>query len=318
MSDIKDLVRLDDRLRYFGVPVHEVAGWETRGHGAPGDGYTPFTPIMGGNHHTGGGPNGPTPSLDIIINGRGGSLPVPGPLANVLQGRDDVAYVVAAFKANHGGQGVWRGRSGNSLAYGLEIEHTGGPNEPFGPHRFDIAARIQAAFAFGRYDSSWIWQHRQYATPPGRKVDFIHALINDQAFLDRIQWYLDHPPTGTIVKPNKPQPRLVKTLRVGDVDKPDNPIIERVENLIKWNAVRRGHPSQGPGRVDGKFTGENGTAEGLVYFRRWFYDVETMLGHTPSQRLFKEREYPGVAKGDFSKVACGIKTYNGLVFAAAA
>lgn len=313
MSDIRDLDRLDDRLRLFGVPVREIAGWETRGHGRPGDGYTPFTPIGGGNHHTAGGMTGVAPSLGICINGR---PDVPGPLCNVLQDRDDVANLIAAYKANHGGKGSWRGRSGNSLFYGLEIEHVGTTAEKFSPKRFDIAARIQAAFAYGRYDATWLWQHRQYA--PLRKVDFCAALINDERFLDAVQWYIDHPPglAPAIVKP-VPQPRLVQTLRIGMRDKPDNPVIRRVEDLLQWNAVKYGEPNRGPGKRDGVFTGKGGTATSLVYFRRRYYDFEQAF--VPKEkRVFVSREFPGVSQGDLSNVAVGPKIYGALHYAAAA
>ena len=299
---------LDRRLRLMGVPVSYVAGWQTRGSSI-------FNPRGGGNHHTAGGRSGDAPSLNTVINGRPG---LPGPLCNVLQSRSDVAILVAAGRANHGGQGGWKGVSGNSYFYGLEIEHVGTPAEPFGPHRFDTAARIQAAFALGRYDASWIWQHRQYATPKGRKIDFAASLINDGVFLSRIQHYIDHPPglAPVIVLPAK-LPKLTRTLKVGMKDGKTNPIIFHFENLLLWNAVKRGEPNRGPGKIDGKFTGEGGTAEALVYFRRWFYDMETLAGRTKAQRTFKTKEFPGVKQGDFSNVTAGLITLAALEWAAA-
>lgn len=300
---------LDRRLRLMGVAVQYVDGWKTRG-------VASLDPKGGGNHHTAGGRSGAAPSLGTCINGRPG---LPGPLANVMQDRLDIAHLIAAGRANHGGVGVWKGVSGNSHFYGLEIEHVGTPAEPFGPHRFDTAARIQAAFALGRYDASWIWQHRQYATPKGRKIDFAASLINDGVFLSRIQHYIDHPPglAPVIVKPAA-LPKLTRTLKVGMKDSPTNPIIFHFENLLLWNAVKRGEPNRGPGKIDGKFTGENGTAEALVYFRRWFYDMETFAGRTKAQRTFKTKEFPGVKQGDFSQVAAGPITLAAAEWAAAA
>jgi N-acetyl-anhydromuramyl-L-alanine amidase AmpD len=56
---------------------------------------------------------------------------------------NDKAYVIAAGRANHAGEGGWKGLSGNSSVYGLEIEHTGTSTLPM--HRQQTAARIHAA-----------------------------------------------------------------------------------------------------------------------------------------------------------------------------
>lgn len=301
------------RLTLFGVVNKPTSGWETRGRDS-------YTPKMGINHHTASA-NSPalTPSMGVVIGGRPG---LPGPLCNVLQSRDDIAWLIAAGKANHGGVGDWRGVSGNTYAFGLEIEYSGIAAEYFSIHRFDTAARIQAAAGYGKYGAEMVAQHFQYAKPAGRKIDLLRAALDAHggvdAFVDRIAWYMDHPPglAPVIVKPTKP--RLVETLRVGMVDKAGNPIIRHVENLLLWDAVKRGEPNRGPGRLDGKFTGKGGTAESLVYFRRWFFDLQSFLGVPKDKMLFKEREFPGVPQGDYSKVVVGPKTLNALEWAAAA
>ncbi|MET0786185.1 MAG: N-acetylmuramoyl-L-alanine amidase [Paenisporosarcina sp.] len=147
------------RLRDAGLIVSEVSGWQTRGSSS-------FSPEGSVNHHTAGGASGETPSLETCIYGR---PDLAGPLCNVFQSRDsagyDVAYVVAAGKANHAGEGGWKGLSGNSSVYGLEIEHTG--VDPLGKDRQRIAARIHAAMFSG--PSSMVCQHREWA--PSRKID---------------------------------------------------------------------------------------------------------------------------------------------------
>lgn len=147
-----------DRLRAAGVPVVEVDGWKSRGSSS-------FSPRGSVNHHTAGGANGATPSLNTVIYGRSD---LPGPLCNVLQSREpdgnDKAYVVAAGRANHAGSGGWRGLSGNSTVYGLEIEHTGVAPLPMG--RQQIAARIHAAMFGG--DPGMVCQHFEWTS---RKID---------------------------------------------------------------------------------------------------------------------------------------------------
>lgn len=153
---------LADRCRAAGLTVVECAGWQTRGSDS-------FNPRGSVNHHTAGSPNGATPSLDGVINGFSGSAP--GPLANALQSREadgnDRIYIVAAGTANHAGQGGWRGLSGNSSVYGLEVEHVG--TVPLPDSRQRIAARFHAAAIQGRADASMVCQHNEWA--PDRKID---------------------------------------------------------------------------------------------------------------------------------------------------
>lgn len=156
---------LADRIRAKGVRVVEVDGWRTRGS-------TTYTPRLALMHHTAGSERGAVPSLAICIFGRSD---LAGPLCQVLQSRepigDDVAYVIAAGRANHAGVGVWRGISGNSNAGGVEVEHTGTGGAS--PRRREITCRILAALLEGGSgDARNACQHFEFATPKGRKVDF--------------------------------------------------------------------------------------------------------------------------------------------------
>lgn len=147
-----------DRLRAAGVPVVEVSGWQSRGSSS-------FSPAGSVNHHTAGGASGSCPSLNTCIYGR---PDLAGPLCNVMQSRepngDDIAYVIAAGRANHAGSGGWRGLSGNSSVYGLEIEHTG--TSPLPDYRQYRAAAIHAAMFGG--DAGMVCQHFEWTS---RKID---------------------------------------------------------------------------------------------------------------------------------------------------
>lgn len=151
------------RLRARGLKVVEVDGWPTRGSDS-------FAPRGSVNHHTAGGANGNAPSLGVCINGR---ADLAGPLCNAFQARDNTIFVVAAGRANHAGQGTWRGLTGNSSVFGLEIENVGTNAEPWRPDQLETAALVHAAFLDG-VDPTLrveVCQHKEWATPPGRKVD---------------------------------------------------------------------------------------------------------------------------------------------------
>lgn len=169
-----------DRLRNAGLKVLEVDGWRTRG-------YDTFNPRGSVNHHTAGSASGNAPSLGICINGRAG---LPGPLCNVFQARDNTLYVVAAGKANHAGEGGWRGLTGNSSVYGLEVENVGTTAEPWRADQLDVMARCHAALIRGKAEPSMVCQHKEWA--PTRKSD-AHD-INGNDFRGAVARHLVGPP----------------------------------------------------------------------------------------------------------------------------
>jgi hypothetical protein len=182
-----------NRLRSFGVRVVEVDGWQSRSAGS-------FEPRGSVNHHTAGGASGATPSLGVCINGRSD---LPGPLCNVMQSREpdgrDIAYVIAAGRANHAGNGGWRGLSGNSSVYGLEIEHVGTNSIPEG--RRVIASTIHAAMIDGRCGADMVAQHSEWA--PDRKID-LATEVDGNGFRQRIADILAGGGGGTAPAPKPP------------------------------------------------------------------------------------------------------------------
>lgn len=170
-----------DRLRAAGIPVVEIDGWKSRGSSS-------FSPGGSVNHHTAGGANGATPSLNTCIYGR---PDLAGPLCNVMQSREpdgnDKAYVIAAGRANHAGSGGWKGLSGNSSVYGLEIEHTGTVPLPMG--RQQIAARIHAAMFGG--DAGMVCQHFEWTS---RKIDAAQG-VDPNGFRQMVAEGGGRPPT---------------------------------------------------------------------------------------------------------------------------
>lgn len=180
---------LKRRLELAGLIVTEIDGWQTRGKDD-----CRFRGSV--NHHTAGPRTGVEPSLHTIINGRSD---LPGPLANVHGPREESLRVnlVAAGKANHAGEGGWRGLSGNATVWGLEEEHCGYADEPISELRKDRMARVHAAFLFGTSTSEMTCQHYEWA--PTRKIDFVRALLDPDEFRLRVAGHLSqmagHKPT---------------------------------------------------------------------------------------------------------------------------
>lgn len=108
-------------LAAAGVPIRWEPGWEGRGWRS----NPPFDPHGVVIHHTATRAYGQDyPSLGIVRDGHA-ALPYP-PLAQFGLGRHTgTVYVIAAGKANHAGEGGWRGLSGNSSVWGIEAENDG-------------------------------------------------------------------------------------------------------------------------------------------------------------------------------------------------
>jgi peptidoglycan hydrolase-like protein with peptidoglycan-binding domain len=162
------LTWLPDVLKAAGLKVAPVEGWENRGRGDVGN-------IVGVIcHHTVGPKDENMPSLKTLINGRGGSNPLPGPLAQLGLARDGTYFVIAAGKCNHAGAGSWQGvTTGNTSFIGIEGENTGLPNDfPWPEVQMDAYRRGVAAILarIGR-GAEFCAGHKEYALPAGRKPD---------------------------------------------------------------------------------------------------------------------------------------------------
>jgi N-acetylmuramoyl-L-alanine amidase-like protein len=158
-----------------GLTVKTVAGWKLRGYQA-----RTFDPKGLVFHHTASAKNsGNAPSLTVVTKGR---ADLPGPLCNVLVGRDGTAYVVAAGYANHAGAGgpfkTIPKDSGNKYLIGVEVENNG-IGEAWTEELQDAVARVMAACLkhLGR-GAEWEIGHKEWA--PDRKID-PHPIDMDKA-----------------------------------------------------------------------------------------------------------------------------------------
>jgi hypothetical protein len=193
-----------DRLRNAGLSVVEVDGWRDRGS-------SDFNPRGSVNHHTAGPKDGNIPSLNTLIYGRSD---LPGPLCNVAQARNNDIYVIASGRANHAGSGDWRGLSGNSSVWGLEIEHTGTSSESWTEDRVDTAARVHAALIRGTTDASMVCQHKEWA--PDRKIDAYQS--HGDTFRNRINQHLSGSGGGTPPPPSS----VIEEMRMFALVQPDD------------------------------------------------------------------------------------------------
>jgi peptidoglycan hydrolase-like protein with peptidoglycan-binding domain len=158
------LIWLADILAAAGLKVAEQPGWRLAGRGEMGT----VQGVM--CHHTAGPATGNMPSLGIITRGR---PDLAGPLAQLGLGRDGTYYVVAAGRANHAGDGNWRGlTNGNHQFIGIEAENTGAPEDKWPDVQMDAYARGAAALLrkLGQ-PASLCCGHKEYALPAGRKQD---------------------------------------------------------------------------------------------------------------------------------------------------
>ncbi len=164
------LVWMAAALRESGLVVREVKGWRTRGRPMS------FDPRGVVFHHTASNrKSGPRPALGTVVNGR--TLPdgtlLPGPLCNILIGRDNVVYLTAAGRANHAGLGgPWLNipvDSGNKYMVGVEVENDG-VGEPFQKELLRVCALTFATLLLrlGR-GVRFLAGHKEWA--PRRKVD---------------------------------------------------------------------------------------------------------------------------------------------------
>lgn len=154
------LTDLGDAARKSGLPVVEVPGWKTHGHGEM-SGVRTIVP-----HHTAGPATGEYPSMTVVREGRPG---LDGPLAQLGLGRSGTVYVIAAGVCWHAGV-VFSSDQDNYHAIGIEAEATGTATWP--RVQYEAYARLCKALC-DHYKLPYdrILGHKEIAKPLGRKID---------------------------------------------------------------------------------------------------------------------------------------------------
>lgn len=157
------LTDLAAACRKSGLPVVEVGGWKTRGHG----GMARVNSVLVHYTATPNSAKGNYPTLNVIIKGHGS---LRGPLSQLGLGRDGTVYVIAAGRCYHAGQTASPGIQGNSYSIGIEAEHSGTGSWP--REQYDAYVKLVAALC-GHYKlpASRVYGHKEAAVPRGRKAD---------------------------------------------------------------------------------------------------------------------------------------------------
>ncbi|MES2295266.1 MAG: N-acetylmuramoyl-L-alanine amidase [Pseudomonadota bacterium] len=209
---------LADTLRAAGLNVIEHEGWQTNGRG-------PLVAIEGVIcHHTAGPPapkGGPTPSLNLVLNGR---PDLAGPLSQLYLARDGTFHVLAAGRCNHAGAGQWRHIHGNSSSLGIEAENAGDGHDPWPAVQMDAYARgVAAILKHLSLTADDCCGHKEFATPPGRKID---PSFDMAEFRAQVAQFMGDPTTGNfpVVAPAI-SPRTVKLGSTG-------PAVVRLQQLL--------------------------------------------------------------------------------------
>jgi hypothetical protein len=184
---------LPDQLQKYGLVVNLVSGWETRGSSSFGPEcvVVHHDAIAGGN----------TAGLNVVINGR---KDLAGPLANVYLARNGIAFIVASGRANHAGEGSWRGVRGNAKALGIEAANNG-VGEPWPLCQLDAYYRMVAAMLeyLGR-DEGWACGHKEWRSS---KPDPYGIDMNE--FRSKVKYFLD---TGGNIAPVPEPKEIVKPM----------------------------------------------------------------------------------------------------------
>jgi hypothetical protein len=239
-------------LQTSGIRVTETKGWTTRGR-------TRFEPRAVVVHWT----TSRKSITAMLINGRKGKKPVPGPLCNfeLLPGREGVK-LIAAGRANHAGDALTR--FSNSVAFGIEAA---GP--PIGDEQFKVYHALVAAIC-RVYDipvGQGVRDHFEVALPHGRKVDISGSKLklsrdhNMNVFRNKVAKLLSGP-----VEPRPPRkdgklwyPGLRKIGMHGAATGPGAFIAFIQRRLNAWGVA---HP---PLSADGDFGGK--TRDAVVAFQ---------------------------------------------------
>lgn len=189
---------LIDHLRRWGLKVEEKDGW--RGRGRP---YNFYPRAIIAHHTASGSSSGNFASEGIVTTGRSD---LPGPLCQILLGRDGTVKLIAAGYSNHAGYGGPRvdipENLGNSYSIGIEAENNG-VGEPWKPEALNAYYRLCAALLvwIGRTDVNRVFGHKEWTS---RKID--PAGIDMNRFRDQVQKALSQGPSVVTVHLHRLQP----------------------------------------------------------------------------------------------------------------
>lgn len=165
-------------LRSYGLTVVETPGWATRGYA--GQDLVAVAGVLW--HHTATNRfafvHSNAPTLSLCINGR---ADLPGPLCQIVLGRDGTVYLTAAGVANHAGRGQAAGVPrdlGNHYLIGIEMESSGVSPWDWTDHQKRVAPYLGAALELGYL------MH----LPPQSRIQIAHYEYSAEGKIDPAGW----------------------------------------------------------------------------------------------------------------------------------
>lgn len=189
---------LINHLKRWGLKVEQSPGWRTRGRN-----YNFYPRGILVHHTASGSQSGNFASERIVTHGRSD---LPGPLSQVLLGRNGVVKMIAAGYSNHAGYGGPRAgipaNQGNTYLIGIEAENNG-VGEPWSKAQLNAYYRLCAALMVwnGIKDVNKVFGHKEWTS---RKID--PAGINMNQFRNQVQKALDAGPSVKTVSLKKLKP----------------------------------------------------------------------------------------------------------------
>lgn len=191
-------VGLVNHLRRWGLKVQEKDGWRHRGRP-----YNFYPRAIIAHHTASGSQSGNFASESVVTFGRSD---LPGPLCQVLLGRDGTVKLIAAGYANHAGYGGPRAgipaNQGNTYTIGIEAENNG-VGENWSKKQLNAYYRLCAALMvwMGTTDTSKVFGHKEWTS---RKID--PAGINMDTFRSNVRKALAQGPSVKTVRLSRLKP----------------------------------------------------------------------------------------------------------------
>lgn len=192
-------VGLVNHLRRWGLNVQEKDGWRHRGRP-----YNFYPRAIIAHHTASGSQSGNFASESVVTFGRSD---LPGPLCQILLGRDGTVKLIAAGYGNHAGYGGPKegvpANQGNTYSIGIEAENNG-VGEPWSAKQINAYYRLCAALMvwLGRKDVDRVFGHKEWA--PSRKID--PAGIDMNRFRDQVRKAMNQGPSVQTVHLSRLQP----------------------------------------------------------------------------------------------------------------
>lgn len=227
---------LADHLRLRGLRVVTHGDWKAVGSST----FHPQGVVI---HHTGPWSNVQN-MVNLCIEGR---ADLTGPLCQVVLAPDGTCHVIASGRANHAGDGGWKGLRGNTTVAGIEAVHSGAIGTPWPSEQRQAFSRCAAAIAeLIGCTAEMVCAHREWTT---RKVDPVNidmAKFRIEVAAHMAAW--NKPPTPQMEVPPMINPPVDVLKIVAVLKAPSGGVWQLTEAgaIYAWECPDYGAPNRHP------------------------------------------------------------------------